>query len=157
MRSWVKLIVPALVILGGPFANAAGPGRDYAPFVTVQGYERIEFTEHRFDKAVFVSDDKGTKTTVAGHFFNIKYRLTDPTAGGDPYLLSSLQEQVKQIQGAQILNQTDRCGSDNPSNNPVLTVRFQKGNIPVWVAVNCDGWLGGAYYVTVVEEQAFHQ
>ena len=31
MRSWMKLIVPALVTLGGPFANAQAPGHDYAP------------------------------------------------------------------------------------------------------------------------------
>jgi hypothetical protein len=153
MRSWMKLIVPALVTLGGPFANAAGPGHDYTPFVAVEGYQRDEFTEHKFDKAVFVSDDKGKKTTVAGYFFKIQYRLTDPTAGGDTYLLSSLQAQVGAIKGAQILNQTDSCNGWY-SDQAALTVRFQKGNTPVWVAFSCGN---GNYIVTVVEEQAFHQ
>jgi hypothetical protein len=95
MRNWTKLIVPALVTLGGPFANAAAPGHDYPPFVTIDGYERSNFIEHRFDKAVFVSDDQGTKTTVAGHYISVEYRLKDPIDAGDAYLLSSLQEQVK--------------------------------------------------------------
>jgi len=159
MRSWMKVIVPAIVNLGGlsANANAAGPGHDYPPFVTIQGYQRTDFLEDRFDKAVFLSDDNGTKTTVAGYLIQAIYRLRDPTYGGDPYLYSSLQEQVKAIQGAQILNQTDRCtgsGGAEPY-NASLTVRFQKGNTPVWVAVSCLSSFG--YGVTVVEEQAFHQ
>ena len=157
MRSWMKLMVPALVSLGASFAYAEDPGRDYPPFVAVQGYQRTDFVEHRFDKAVFVSDDKGTKTTVAGHLIYVEYTLKDPTAGGDLYLISSLQEQLRAIQDAQILNQADTCPGGSiqmgVTEQPVLTVRFQKGNTPVWVAVSCRN----AYYsVTVVEEQAFH-
>ena len=160
MRSWMKLIVVALVILGGPFANAEGPGHDYPPFVAVEGFQRTTFTEHRFDKAAFLSDDKGTQTTIAGHYFYIGYRLNDPTAGSDPYLLSSFQEQLesfkRKIQKVEVLNKTDRCYGtvDFASYNAVLTVRFQKGNTPVWVAVSCNSGIG--YGVTVVEEQAFH-
>ena len=158
MRSWMTLIVPALVTLGGSSANAEGPGRDYTPFVAVQGYQRDDYIEHRFDKAVFVSDDKGTKTTISGHYIKVWYKLRDQTYGGDPYLLNSLQEQLRAIQGAQTLNQTDRCTQSDESYNPVLTVRFQKDNTPVWVAVSCSiGPNSGYYSVTVVEEQPFRQ
>ena len=157
MRSWMKLIVLALVTLGGSFAYAEGPGTDYPPFVAVEGYQRTDFVEHRFDKAVFLSDDKGTKTTVAGHLIYVEYTLKDPTAGGDLYLVSSLQEQLRAIKDAQILNQSDRCPGGSiqigVTERPVLTIRFNKNNNPVWVAISCrDPY----YSVTVVEEQAFH-
>jgi hypothetical protein len=158
MRSWTKLIVSALLTLGGSFAYAEGPGRDYPPFLAIEGYQRNDFIEHRFDKAEFLSDDKGTKTTVAGHFFRISYRLTDATAAGEPYLLNSLQEQLKTIH-AEVLNQHDNCPAGNLDypENAVFTVRFARNNIPVWVAITCStGASGGDYRVTVVEEQAFH-
>jgi hypothetical protein len=164
MRSWVKLIVPALLTLGGSFAQAEDPGGNYPSFLAIDGYERSYFNEHRFDKAVFLSDDKGTKTIVAGHFFEIGYKLKDPTAGGDPYLLNSLQEQLKTIH-AEVLNRHDKCpmsgyldppgyNYDKYQGNPVLTARFERNNIPVWVAITCNTseW----YFVTVVEEQPFH-
>lgn len=154
MRSWMKLIVPTLVTLGGSFAHAEGPGHDYPPFLTIEGYHRTDFTERRFDEAVFVSDDTGTKTAVAGHRIKVEYRLNDETYGGDLYFFSSWKEQLrdiqKQIQGLQILYQVNNCRGGG---QPVLTVRFQKGDTPVWVAVEC--WSDG-YNVTAVEEQAFH-
>jgi hypothetical protein len=124
------------------------------PFVAIEGYGRdSSFTEHRFDKADFVSDDKGTKTTVAGHLIRVTYSIRDKTYGGWPYLLNSLQEELeeiqRQIEGVQILNQQ----TDGQCHDPLFTVRFQKGNTPVWVAVSCQD---EQYAVTVVEEQAFH-
>jgi len=163
MRSWTKLIVPALLTLGGSFADAEDPGRDYPSFLAIDGYERSYFLEHRFDKAVFLSDHNGTETTVAGHFFEIGYKLKDPTAGGDPYLLNSLLEQLKTIH-AEVLNRRDNClgtstyfpNSSDISNpeSAVLTVRFERNNVPVWGAITCrtSEW----YFVTVVEEQPFH-
>jgi hypothetical protein len=165
MRSWTKLIVPALLTLGCSFAHAEGPGRDYPSFLAIDGYERSYFVEHRFDEAVFLSDDKGTKTTVAGHFFEIGYELKDPTAGGDPYLLNSLLEQFKTIH-AEVLNRRDNCPRlghsfppnryDNYLETPVLTVRFERNNIPVWVAITCQTLGSDWYFATVVEEQPFH-
>jgi hypothetical protein len=155
-RSWIKLIVPALLPLDGSFAHAEGPGRDYAPFLTIDGYERHGFVEHRFDKAVFLNE-KGTPTTVAGHFFEIHYSLQDPTVGGVPYLLNSLQDQLKTIH-AEVLDQIDRCygvGQDDLT-HALLTVRFRKDNIPVWVAISCSA-AGDGYSVYVVEEQGFHR
>lgn len=96
MRSWTKLIVPALVALGGSFANADSPEHDYAPFVTIQGYTRDDFEEHRFDEWTFVSDNNGTKTTVEGRRIIEHYRVGDQTYGGELYLLKSLQELLQE-------------------------------------------------------------
>lgn len=159
MRSWMKAITLTVVTLGGLSANAVAqaPGHDYPPFVAVNGYQRSDFLDHRFDKAVFLSDDKGTKTTVAGHLIYNAYELKDPTYGGDPYLINSLQEQVKSIPGAQVLNEDDSRkinGVGVPATPyAFLTIRFQKDNIPVWVAMVRAG---DEYGITVVEEQAFH-
>lgn len=156
MPSWTKLFVPAFLALGASFANAESPGRDYDPFVTIQGYQRSEFTEHRFDEAQFLSNDKGTKTTVDGHLTIVRYGLADETYGGEIYLRKSLQEQLdeqlKKFPKTQILYNTNECTQDNPW-APLFTIRFENGNIPVWVQVDCT-YKG--YRVIVLEEQAFH-
>lgn len=153
----IRCLLVGTAVFSYSRAQAQSQGKDYAPFTMIQGYQRTNYVDHRFDQAEFYENNTGKKVRIQGHYIDIQYHtISGDTSGASSIeILKTFESQAKSI-NAQIVYEPADQGGAFCDGYPVFVARFERHNMPVWVSVTCSvGPTDGQYDVTIVEEHAF--
>ena len=118
-------------------------GRDYQPFAMIDGYERSNYKETRFDGADFPADSSGKTVHVEGYRYDLEYRPTNSGPSiSELEVVRTLELEAKAPKWDLVYESGDRRA---------LTVRSSRNGSYAWAYVTVDGslWI----YVHVIEEK----
>jgi len=132
----------------------AEEGRDYAPFAKIDGFERQQYNDTRFDGFNFQLDKQGHTTRVEGRKIEIWYVYYGQSQSpSNLEVIRTVTQQLDAVSGQIIWEKPEESwGDGNPGED--LVARYQSDGKPVWVSV-VFGNGAGAYHFYVVEEKEF--